>query len=52
MYSIGQKPGKGRYCCLSCSWSVNLDDDSDRLRPVVAAVRVSIRSTTPVRAVL
>jgi hypothetical protein len=34
-YNIGEKPGKGRYCCTagSCSWSVTLDDDSDVLPP-------------------
>ena len=33
MYKIGQKPGRGRYCCVACSWSVYLDDNSDRLPP-------------------
>ena len=33
MYSIGEKPGKGTYCCSNCSWRVTLDDDSDRLPP-------------------
>ena len=32
-YNIGEKPGKGRYCCTKCDWSVNLDDDSDQLPP-------------------
>ena len=32
-HNIGEKPGKGRYCCTSCNWSVTLDDDSDRLPP-------------------
>lgn len=34
MYSVGEKPGKGRYCCTTpnCDWSVTLDDD-DRLPP-------------------
>ena len=30
MYSIGEKPGKGSYCCTNCNWRVTLDDDSDR----------------------
>lgn len=25
-YSIGEKPGVGRYCCTNCGWSVYLDD--------------------------
>lgn len=29
-HEIGEKPGKGRYCCTNCSWSVVLDDDSDQ----------------------
>lgn len=33
LHDIGEKPGKGRYCCTDCSWSVVLDDDSDRLPP-------------------
>ena len=34
MYSIGEKPGKGTYQCVSCSsWKVTLDDDDDRLPP-------------------
>lgn len=33
MYKIGEKPGKGKYCCASCNWSVTLDDASDRLPP-------------------
>ncbi|TPV94563.1 MAG: hypothetical protein B7733_14595 [Myxococcales bacterium FL481] len=32
-YNIGEKPGKGRYCCTRCNWTVNLDDDSDTLPP-------------------
>ncbi len=32
-FDIGEKPGKGRYCCTKCGWSVNLDDDDDRLPP-------------------
>ena len=32
-YSIGEKPGRGTYCCLNCNWRVTLDDDSDRLPP-------------------
>ena len=32
-HDIGEKPGKGRYCCTNCNWSVVLDDDSDRLPP-------------------
>lgn len=34
MYDIGEKPGKGRYCCTKCNkWSVELDDNSDKLPP-------------------
>jgi ribosomal protein S27AE len=33
MYSVGEQPGKGSYCCTNCRWSVVLDDDSDRLPP-------------------
>lgn len=33
MYNIGEKPGKGRYCCTKCNWSATLDDASDRLPP-------------------
>ena len=33
MPSIGEQPGVGRYCCTNCSWSVTLDDASDRLPP-------------------
>jgi len=33
MYDIGEKPGKGTYCCTNCDWSVTLDDDDDRLPP-------------------
>jgi len=32
-YNIGEKPGKDRYCCIDCDWSVYLDDDSDALPP-------------------
>ena len=34
-YNIGEKPGKGKYCCTSpsCDWSVNLDDTDDTLPP-------------------
>jgi antitoxin HicB len=30
---LSAKPGKGRYCCTMCNWSVTLDNDSDRLPP-------------------
>lgn len=33
LHDIGEKPGKGRYCCTDCGLSVVLDDDSDRLPP-------------------
>lgn len=33
MYNVGEKPGVGRYCCVNCDWSVNLDDPDDRLPP-------------------
>jgi len=34
-YNIGEKPGKGKYCCTqgSCDWSVELDDADDALPP-------------------
>ena len=32
-HNIGEKPGRGRYCCANCNWSVYLDEDSDRLPP-------------------
>jgi hypothetical protein len=32
-HQIGEKPGKGRYCCTTCNWSVTLDDDDDQLPP-------------------
>ncbi len=34
MYSIGEQPGIGRYCCNACRiWSVYLNDNADRLPP-------------------
>ena len=33
MFSIGEQPGIGQYCCTSCGWSVYLDDATDRLPP-------------------
>ena len=33
MYQVGEKPGKGRYCCTECDWVVVLDDNDDRLPP-------------------
>lgn len=33
MYNVGEKPGRGRYCCTNCDWKVVLDDASDRLPP-------------------
>ncbi len=33
MYNVGEKPGKGTYCCTDCDWKVTLDDDSDQLPP-------------------
>ena len=33
MHRIGQKPGKGRYCCTNCGWDCRLDDDTDVLPP-------------------
>ena len=33
MYNIGEKPGKGSYCCTNCGWQVTLDDEDDRLPP-------------------
>lgn len=32
-YDIGEKPGKGHYCCTKCHWRVYLDDNSDVLPP-------------------
>ncbi len=31
--SLLAKPGKGRYCCTKCDWSVVLDDVTDTLPP-------------------
>lgn len=33
MYNVGEKPGKGTYCCTNCDWEITLDDDDDRLPP-------------------
>ena len=35
MYDCGEKPGKGRYKCLTenCSEVITLDDDTDKLPP-------------------
>lgn len=33
IHDVGEKPGKGDYCCTNCGWSVTLDDDDDRLPP-------------------
>lgn len=33
MYNIGEKPGKGTYCCVKCGQRVTLDDADDRLPP-------------------
>jgi len=35
IYDIGEMPGVGKYCCTGalCTWSVVLDDDTDRLPP-------------------
>lgn len=33
-YQIGEKPGKGTYCCTKCGkWKVTLDNDDDKLPP-------------------
>lgn len=32
-YQIGEKPGKGIYCCTNCGCKVRLDDNSDKLPP-------------------
>ena len=32
-HNIGEKPGKGKYCCTKCNWNVVLDDVDDRLPP-------------------
>ena len=48
MYNIGEKPGKGTYCCTKCGWRVTLDDDDDRLAPCGKCGQVSIR---PIRVV-
>ncbi len=34
-HDIGEKPGKGKYCCTTtgCSWSVTLDESTDTLPP-------------------
>lgn len=46
MHDIGEKPGRGRYCCTNCNWSVYLDNADDRLHLAGAAARGSTRSTT------
>jgi transcription initiation factor IIE alpha subunit len=33
MPDIGEKPGKGTYCCATCGPKVHLDDADDRLPP-------------------
>lgn len=33
MHDIGEKPGKGTYCCTKCGWKVTLDNNNDRLPP-------------------
>ena len=33
MYKTGQKPGKGKYQCVSCGQIVILDDRTDTLPP-------------------
>lgn len=33
IHSIGEKPGKGKYCCTECGWDVTLDDHDDTLPP-------------------
>ena len=33
MHNVGEKPGKGTYCCTNCNWKVHLDDHNDRLPP-------------------
>ena len=41
-HNIGEKPGKGKYCCTKCNWSVVLDDADDRLPPCgISSRRVS-----------
>lgn len=34
-YNVGEKPGKGTYCCTTkgCDWMVKLDDKDDHLPP-------------------
>ena len=32
-HHIGEKPGKGKYCCTKCNWSVTVDDADDQLPP-------------------
>ncbi|WP_128906102.1 zinc ribbon-containing protein [Halorubrum amylolyticum] len=32
-YNVGEKPGKGVYRCINCSWEVTLDDADDTLPP-------------------
>jgi hypothetical protein len=46
-YSIGQKPGVGRYCCNKCSWSVYLNDADDVLPPWGTADRGNKFNTIP-----
>ena len=33
IHNIGEKPGKGKYCCTKCNWSVVLDNATDTLPP-------------------
>ena len=41
VHDIGEKPGKGRYCCTNCDWSVKLDDADDRLPPCGSCGRMA-----------
>lgn len=49
MYSVGEQPGKGRYCCTNCRYSVVLDDDSDRLPPCGNCGRDALALVTEAR---
>lgn len=33
LYDIGEKPGRGHYCCTRCGWRVYLKSNDTRLPP-------------------
>lgn len=48
---IGEKPGKGTYCCTNCGWSATLDDTSVAPRETTSVddTGVSIGRNDPMR---